>query len=166
MIQLLLRQAPSPQSLAAQSADFTADGSLPVMQPFDAGARAGFMSQLALAALLALPLMASAADRAAPGSFEAGVHGSDHGFRQQARAADAGRHADAKWRHQKSEEIFDNQPDRLQGSGDRWAPGAFADPGGPELGLPTLAVPEPGTYALMLAGLAAVAWLVRRRSRE
>lgn len=49
------------------------------------------------------------------------------------------------------------------GAGTPTGPGG---PGGPPVLPPPVATPEPGTIALLLTGLAAIAWFYRRKSRE
>jgi hypothetical protein len=102
------------------------------------------MRNLALAVLLAAPLSALAEPGAA-GSFDA-----------HAQAAIAG------WTH----------PDAAKPTGATWndkSQGASTglEPWGIEaLAMVTPAVPEPGTYALMLAGLGAVGVVTARRRRR
>lgn len=170
MIQLLLPQAQRSKNEIPPDSSVAAEGSPSATGPNDASAGAGLMTQLALAALLASPLMAAAADRVAPGSFQAGVQGVGVDFFHPIRADRFdGLPFDLERRHEQADEIFGKARHSAKGthrSADRWPQDVFADSGKIEVGLPTLAVPEPGTYALMLAGLAAVALLVRRRRPE
>ncbi|HJV96338.1 MAG TPA: PEP-CTERM sorting domain-containing protein [Albitalea sp.] len=104
--------------------------------------------------LFAVPWVASAAE----GSFEAAAHASGTAFA----------HGQFKGWADDAEQTHRTWSERSQGAltGDaQLAAGTNDMPGGSTIDVVALtpAIPEPGTVALMLSGLAAIGFVIRRR---
>lgn len=123
-----------------------------------------------IAALLAVPVVASAKSADDHGSFESQARGGGNGHGTEMRDKDDGGAFDGRnFIELASPKSPPKPPGLAEAPGKHYALGlGHADPrGGPHDAVPTVAiVPEPETLALMLSGLAGIGYVASRRRKS